>query len=216
MSKCFILFLICEPLLSCSHNLNPFVVDNGMPAMVAETGSIMQALKIPIRHPIQDHQDSIQFATNKGLAGLNAFFSFKATLYINNNGHIDSSNRSYEDPIMIVSNELIDILNRRTDTSKSAYSQAKAVVIHELTHYLQATIGGKNYVNASIPNFTNYLIQPIEFEAYAVESYYYLKYTDGRELRRIMRKKISSSQKMKELINSVNNKIFDGKFPKSY
>lgn len=181
------------------------VPSNDLPQLIIQTKEIMQQLGIKIR-PNVDLDDTIKVVTTDTLPSRTmAMFQRKHALYpLNMIGVIDQ--RFYETPIILKSLVLDTLINMGFEKGQMNYIIGVSGMIHEITHYLQLTYGKGTIVDTSsstrIERIRNYVKQPVEFEANAVQGYYYLYYKNRAILDVIMASKLTSRKKSEFIINS--------------
>ena len=115
--------------------------------------------------------------------------------------------RYFIEPICVFSFLTYDILNKKRDTDFKVFLKAKAVVIHELTHYLQET-NNVPYIDPNANNLLEYTSQSSEFEAYTVMAYFFLEEYDKKALKKIMHFKIDMHRKCELVINAYQKIIY--------
>jgi len=124
---------------------------------------------------------------------------------------IDTLERWYVQPKIEISLLLDSIWHKEKVVSFEKYIDANGSLVHELVHYYQQTyIAEENYVEASVENWQTHIMQPQEFEAYTVESYYFLSIVNRPLLKQIFRKKHPALERNKNLINEVNSILHPG------
>lgn len=176
-------------------------IDNDINILKKQTIDIMNRLEIPIRkNHIKD--DSLILTVYKSSL-ITANYGQEAIFpYIKSKKSIDTLNRIYKKPFIALSSVLYDIMIYKKDTSKIVIVKALGSVVHELTHYFQLTfVDEKNYIHGNINNQVQHITQPIEFEAYAVDAYYYLFFIDKKSLKQILKRNNDKIKLYKELIN---------------
>ncbi|MBK8698098.1 MAG: hypothetical protein IPN29_00320 [Saprospiraceae bacterium] len=166
-----------------------------------ETVRIMNILSIPMRTHLEKDDSLIIILKND--FSLNARFDQDKIGFIQRNGVIDTGGRWYISPKIFITPLLDSIISKKIDTSKNVYARANSAIIHELTHYFQKTYFEGDYFEPSNNlEYNKYITQQIEFEAYAVNSYYYLNIFKKKKLKKIMRTHMSMNERLRHLINS--------------
>jgi hypothetical protein len=142
-----------------------------------------------------------------------AIFLAEKTIFPNN----DTISRYYLKPRLIVNLQVDSILKVDEAKPTPIYVYANSAVVHELTHYLQATIELNPKQDTTsfrdIRNRRRYMSTPREFEAYSVGFYYLLFYTNRSRLQDIMDTNIQSKRKMKMLINVADSMLYPNSEP---
>lgn len=172
-----------------------------------QTFKIMNILSIPIRTHLEK-DDSITIKLKNDFS-LNAEFARNEIAFVIKNGILDTAGRWYINPYINITPPLDSIISNTIDTSKKVYNRACVSIIHELTHYFQKTYFIGDYfepINNS--DYKKYISQQIEFEAYAVSSYYYLRKFKNKKLKKIIRMKTNTNEKFKALINAFWAEVY--------
>jgi len=170
--------------------------------LLLEARDIMNILKIKVRSTLR-FDGQIELSIKKGSHYLDASF--------NNNFGNDflaeyDVNRVYKAPFLIITELCLNISNKTKDTTVFYYTRARETIVHELTHYLQASFDMTKVDPKS--NLKGYISEPTEFEAFSVGAYYFLQHTNKNELTRIMGLNIGLTDKCKILINTFYKLIY--------
>jgi hypothetical protein len=167
--------------------------------LIKRTAKIMKILEIKIRvnldkdGPITLNIDSSSFAFNA------EFRRGKMGDVVNYN----TPDCYYLAPKMLIPPTLYSILFKKSDTTYIAYLKGVSIIVHELTHYLQTTNDDKTYfVLKYYEQLKDYILQPTEIEAWAVNSYFFLSYYDKNKLKGIMSLDENMHRKMELLIDA--------------
>ena len=167
-----------------------------------ETFRICKVLNVPIRENITKDAP-LKIMQNNNFFALNAVFAVgKSTDIV---GDETDSARYYLRPRIWLSPICFNVAAKITDTSKSIYFQAMGGIIHEFTHYIQASVTPQWLYfypqRMDSINMNKYVSQIVEFESHAVEAYYYLENINRKKLKEIMHSNDGMDGKFKLLIN---------------
>ncbi|MEO6719397.1 MAG: hypothetical protein ABIN67_03485 [Ferruginibacter sp.] len=142
-------------------------------ALISETKQIMTTLHIKIRDSIK-FDGHITFQLTTALPQGGASFLAGDELIIGKK----TITRVYKHPTMQVTKYIDSVLTNDKSPTSIKLIEAKAVLVHELCHYLQATIPKKTSLVKIKMTRKQYVGEPDEIEAHAVQSYYTFKYFD--------------------------------------
>ena len=169
----------------------------------SKTVEIMNRLNIHIRKNIA--KDNHFNLTIRNDTSLEADFKYDKIGSKIVQGVFDTSGRWYVNPTIILTSMLDSIASKKKYTSRKVYIRSLSIIVHELTHYYQTTFVNDNYYAPDIiplNMFRRYIRQPVEFEAFAVGSFYYLSVLCKKTLKRIMKGNITIDKKFELLINA--------------
>jgi len=168
------------------------------------TKFIMDKIHIKVR-PSHEKDDPIEFhIMNK----FRPFIRFHPTTAVLRNTN-DTAMRIYTNPSIEINDIDYRIMIKITDTSYIGYISTYSSIIHEVTHYLQATYIGPDYtLPIDSASRQKYIRIPGEFEAFSVQSYYLLNYIDPKRLKKIIKRKVSDKRRMELLINAYTRILY--------
>lgn len=212
MIKFFILTILFTP----NSNL-----DNGnlkdsssfdLKSLLNETKEIMKELSIKQRTNLK-MDDSLTVFINKNDFALNAAFGLANP----KNGVMTPPDniklRFYKKPLIKISPILDSIVNHTKDTLKLIYLKAYSIIVHELAHYLQETWDEIYYSIDDLKNEKEYILQPTEFEATTIGSYYFLKHFAPNELTEIKKINVPEKRKFELIINAYRRHVYPWRTP---
>ncbi|SDS43130.1 hypothetical protein SAMN05216490_1141 [Mucilaginibacter mallensis] len=170
-----------------------------------ESYSICKKLNISIRPNInKDSTIEIVAYDERYNSTLNAFFQIG--MNTDQIGNECDPSRYYLKPKILITQMCYNVITKTIDTNNIVYYKSISILIHEYVHYLQVSCTmGRDYFSPAVidsVNMNKYFSQIDEFEATAVQSYYFLNKLDKKALEHIMTKKVSDSDRLKLLINS--------------
>jgi hypothetical protein len=204
----WLIFVLLCPLFSFGQKLYLTKDTIDMKIMVEQTKYIMNRLQIGIRKNIHK-DDSLKISTYSSPKLISAAYGQDFMWPYSNSKGLDTLGRAYKNPNIIMSELMDSILKNRIDTTKFVRVKAHSSILHELTHYLQITYtSDDDYIPATLEGFRDYVLQPTEFEAYAVDSYFTLYLLNRKELDRIMKMQTTRNERFKMLINAYFDLVY--------
>jgi hypothetical protein len=172
--------------------------------LFASAKRIMTVLNISIRKNLYK-DEPLLFIIDYSLSSFNAKFSANWGL---DSGAIALSLRWTKSPKIRVSNILKNVLLKKTDTASMVYLKAKAIVLHELVHYLQTTPAVRNASSTHLRDHEMITKNLREYEAYSVSSFYFLENYDKKKLKEIMNSIGSMQMKCYLIMDSVADILY--------
>lgn len=113
---------------------------------------------------------------------------------------LDTNNRWYIKPNLLLSSILDSIFFKKIDTTYTVFIKAAASIAHELTHYFQNTyISDKDLLLLANKGNRAYFNLQNEKEAYAVDAYYFLYFTNRDLLKKLLKMKYTNEILFNEL-----------------
>ena len=184
----------------CSHYMKIDRTDDNINVLTRQTVDIMKRLDFPIRKNLAK-DDSLRITVYKGTL-MTCHYSQAIIKPYSKISGMDTNNRWYIKPEIVISSILDSIFSGKKDTSRFIYVKALGSVIHELTHYLQNEwVSDEDYNDGTKGSFRDYFFQPVEFQAEVVEAYYLLNFTDKKSLKNILNSNYSIGQKRTLLVD---------------
>ena len=209
---------ICSLIYSCSPIIKINRANHTVESVEIETRKIMHTLKLPIRIPFSK-EDSLKIVFDDAAINLTAQFHYSGIKCKVHNGILDTGSMTYIQPTIELSPSLYKIYNRIIDTSFKVSIKAEATIVHEFTHFLQASYADSaTYVNPP-DNFNDsfhlrrHYEQSTELQAYAVQSYYALSFINRKELKKIIRTKTDMNEKYRLLFNAYDHEFYPWRKP---
>lgn len=184
---------------SCTHYLKAGNACNDISVLKSQTVDIMHRLNFPVRRNIMK-DDSLVITVFDGRFMTCSYSQYSVRPFDKLKG-VDTNLRWYIKPKIAMSSILDSIYRRKRDTSQFIYIKALGSIVHELAHYLQNEwVSDEGYITFGWKNPKAYFLQPVEFQAYAIEGYYVLNFTDRQDLQRIMGCKKCTLKKKREML----------------
>ena len=178
---------------------------------IKESYRIAKILQIPIRPNIYKDSSLIIIVDKtipKGILNC-AFITGNTDDVI---GDMLDTFRYYLKPKIIISNDEYRLLCKNIDTPRKIYFKAASILLHEMIHYLQITnVRNENYYTPEATDslsMNKYCSQPIEFEAYSVQAYFFLKNFNHRKWKEIIKTESPLFLLEKVLINEFYKEIY--------
>lgn len=204
MRKVLLLVLLVPVVLSCSQLVHPNVMSADLSIMKQQTVYIMKRLKIPMRKNVFKDGEirltkytSIYLGANFGAKG------FKPYPVLTEK---DLADRWYIEPTIAMSSVIDSIVFEKKDTAIDVKIRSISIILHELSHYLQVTMPKEG--EHLISDIKLQMLQPAQFEAYAVDMYYYLAFTEKKRLKNILKSHSAQEEKIKAIFNSYLKKVY--------
>jgi hypothetical protein len=193
----------CLPIVR--NDIKKYIPKDSLANLTKETILIMNKLNIKVRGTLL-RDDSINLTVDPKVLHFNAFFRFEQIVFLGQ--PLNMEYRWYKKPQIIIPLTIDSVITLKKDTNKISYIKAASTIIHELTHFLQAT-WTENYFQANLESeMGKYILQKIELEAYAVGAYYFLYHYNRKRLKKIMKMKEDDFTKKKRLINTYYNTLY--------
>jgi hypothetical protein len=150
-------------------------------ALKLSTLRIMKELDIQIRSAI-DKDGELEIKIDSKLWRYNAEFSIKSDKDGIRFTH-DNLKQHYIDPIISTSLYISQSLNADFHYD---HVRACSIMVHEITHYYDASLYDEEYIYPNGYNYEDYISQKCELNAHAVQAYYYLETAFPEKLKDII------------------------------
>lgn len=184
--------------------------ENQYDSLKAVTIQIMRQLNIPIRYFLH-RDDQLKFYIYQSKFNTAQYIDSSIGVFLNNDSTPDYPSRWCYKPEIWISNSLDSILKKQKQVSVIKYTDALGSIIHEFTHYYQQSyIIKEKYIEWSTEDFQIHILQLPEFEAYTVESYFFLSVINPKILTQIMENSQQSTERNKNIINAAFSIITPG------